>query len=194
MVAFVITECVVMRWNVNGMLDRIKRSTALCYIKRVGPAVVLLQETHLLGTKCSFLGRYGYDEVFHSRHTRGSRGTAILVHRSLPLAVLGSLVDSRGCFVLVWGTIEGRVYNFVSVYVPPQLHVDTLRRLGEKILALLVGITVIGGDFNAVLGRELDSSSGGVRKGPGGDIQFQAWMQSLGLCDAWHSWNPGIWQ
>ena len=72
------------------------------YIKLIGPAVALLQETHLLGTKCALLGRMGYDRVFHAGYVRGSRGTAILLHRSLPLTVVDSRSDPGGRFVVVW--------------------------------------------------------------------------------------------
>ena len=112
------TDRLVMTWKVNGLLGRIKRGAVMRYLKRKGPAVALLQETHLLGTKCSFLGRLGYDRVYHAGFTRGSRGAAILLHRSLTLTVGDSRWDPGGRFMVVWGLMEGRAYNLVSVYGP----------------------------------------------------------------------------
>ena len=75
------TDTHIITWNVNGLLDRIKRGAVLKNLKRLGPGVALLQETHLLGTRCSFLARLGFDRVFHAGHSRGSRGVAILLKR-----------------------------------------------------------------------------------------------------------------
>ena len=116
----------IMTWNVNGLLDHIKRSALMRYLQGIGPAVALLQETHLLGTKCSFLERRGYDNVFHAGFTRGSRGAAILLHRSLPFTVTDSKSEPGVRFVAVWGLMEGRKCKLVSVYAPPQLQKTTL--------------------------------------------------------------------
>ena len=61
----------VVTWNVNALNDRIKRTAVVQFFKRQSSSVVLLQETHLLGMKCMFLGRYGYERVFHDGFTRG---------------------------------------------------------------------------------------------------------------------------
>ena len=68
-------------WNVNGLLDHIKRGAVLRNLKRLGPKVAMLQETHLLGLRCGFLGRLGFDRVYHAGFTRGYRGVAILLKR-----------------------------------------------------------------------------------------------------------------
>ena len=110
----------------------------------------MLQETHLLGANYNFLGRLGFDRVFHAGFTRGSRGVAILLKKTFPFIPVGHSTDPQGRFVEVWGHAEGISYNFVSAYVPPQTHADTLKALAEVILSLPPGITLIGGDFNAV--------------------------------------------
>ena len=67
----------VITWNVNGLLDVIKRGAVLRSLKSMGPAVAMLQETHLLGSKCNFLSRLGFDRSYHPSFIRGSRGAAI---------------------------------------------------------------------------------------------------------------------
>ena len=60
----------------------------------------------------------------------------------------------------VWGMVEGVAHNFISVYVHPQMQATTLRDLGKVVLGLPPGVTVIGGDCNAMLNRERDFSRG----------------------------------
>ena len=96
----------ILTWNVNGLLDCIKRGAVLRYLKRLCPEVVMLQETHLMGTKCGFLGRMGFDRVYHAGYTRGSRGVAILLKQTFPFIATGSRADPQGRFIAVWRSEE----------------------------------------------------------------------------------------
>ncbi|KAJ1181483.1 hypothetical protein NDU88_006690 [Pleurodeles waltl] len=58
------------------MPDHIKRSVVLCFAKCKSPDVLLLQKTHLLGTRFLFLSRYGYGCVYLAAYSRGSHGVA----------------------------------------------------------------------------------------------------------------------
>ena len=53
----------VLSWNANDLLDRVKWGEVLGFVRHQTPVVVLLQEMHLLGSRCPFLARYGYDQV-----------------------------------------------------------------------------------------------------------------------------------
>ena len=143
-----------------------------------------------MGTKCPFLGRYGYDRVYHAGFSRGSRGVAILLRRSFPLVVLGSRSDPMGRYVVIWGLLNGRACSFVCIYIPPQLHSLTFRDLGKVLLGIPPGALIIGGDCNALLNREMDSSTGSKGQTYTTDKHFAAWTASLGLCDIWRVWNP----
>lgn len=81
----------ILSWNVNGLGDKVKRSIVLQYIKKQGPDVVLLQETHLMGFSCRAMNRSGYKLVVHAGFTAGSRGVGIMVKNTFPLSV-----DSTG--------------------------------------------------------------------------------------------------
>ena len=61
-------------------------------------------------------------------------------------------------------------------------------------LSLPPGVTVIGGDFNAHLDSVKDSSKGHVEHAPPSDAKFRTWVNSLGLCDTWRTWNPTLTQ
>ena len=109
----------VVTWNVNGLLNKIKRGAVLRYAKTSGAGILLLQETHLMGDKLPFLARYGYTQIYHAGFTRGSRGVAILVRRDVPLVVTKVSQDRLGRFILVSGCMGGRLYTFCSVYARP---------------------------------------------------------------------------
>ena len=135
----------VVTWNVNGLLDRIKRGAVLRCAKRMGADVLLLQETHMLGTKLPFLARYGYTQVFHAGFSRGSRGVAILTRGSLPLVVTKVVQDRLGQYVLVSGSIRGRLYAFCSVYAPPPLTSTFLENITRLLSEVQEGALNLGG-------------------------------------------------
>ncbi|KAJ1132029.1 hypothetical protein NDU88_010359 [Pleurodeles waltl] len=97
----------VLSWNVNGLLDKIKRSTVFNALRRYTTSMVLLQKTHLLGTHCSMLARGGHDRVYQADFSKGSRGVAALLHRSLPIVITGTQLDPQGRYAVVSGMLGG---------------------------------------------------------------------------------------
>lgn len=146
----------VLSWNVNGLGDKIKRGLVLQYIKRRGPAIVLLQEAHLTGSVTKALDRWGYTMATHSEFTSGSRGVGILINKRFPLILIDTKTDDQGRFAGITCQWEGRPYNLVTVYVPPALHQTALPALSAFLLSLPAGDTIIGGDFNTVMNVSLD--------------------------------------
>ena len=140
----------VVTWNVNGLLDKIKRGAVLRYAKRLGADILLLQETHMLGTKLPFLARYGYTQVFHAGFSRGSRGVAILIRGSVPLVVTKVTRDRLGRYVLVSGSMGGHPYTFCSVYAPPPLTSTFLESISRLLSEVQEGILILGGDRKSV--------------------------------------------
>lgn len=178
----------VLTWNVNGLGDKIKRGLVLQHIKRQGPAIAMLQETHLTGTACSALDRWGYKMVIHSDFTTGSRGVGILISKKFPLIVMESRKDELGRFAAVTGQWEGRIYNFVSVYIPPALHKTTLPELGKFLLALPQGELIMGGDFNATMDDTIDRQPPHITKK--GSNMLREFSDALGLVDVWREKCP----
>lgn len=111
-------EYAVMTWNVNGLGNKVKRGLVTRYLKRHRPDIIFLQETHLLGSTCSFLGRGCYTTLAPAGFTRGSRGVVILIRKSSPFHVTQTWVDSEGTYVAVRGVWKRKTYLLVSVYAP----------------------------------------------------------------------------
>lgn len=108
----------ILTWNVNGLGNRIKRGLVSNYLKRFKPVFVLLQETHLLGPRCAFLGRGQYTTLAHAGFTCGLRGVVILVRKSPPFTVTRKWEDAEGTYVAVQGVWNHTPWLLVSVYAP----------------------------------------------------------------------------
>lgn len=148
----------IMSWNVNGLLDNVKRTAALRYCQHHMVDLLLFQETHLVGHHCSFLARYGFSEVWHAGFSRGSRGVAILARRGLPLVVRHATRDPHGRFIILEGSLGDQPLNLISVYSPPfsiDIHTPAVRYRGGLLAS---GTTVVGGDFSAIMDPTLDTT------------------------------------
>ena len=115
------TPYTALTWNVNGMGSKIKRGLIAQYLRRHKPDFVLLQETHLQGTSCNFIGRNPYTLIAHAGFTSGSRGVAILAKKNPPFKVAKTWSDPQGTYIGVQGTWNRQTVTIVSVYAPPRL-------------------------------------------------------------------------
>ena len=100
-----------MTWNVNGLLDKIKKGAVLRAALRAEVDILLLQETHLLGNNTPFLARVGFGSAYHSGFVRGSRGVGILIRRWLKFQQARTWHDKMGRYVGVTGTLGNTVLS-----------------------------------------------------------------------------------
>ena len=180
----------ILSWNVNGLGDKIKRGIVTRYIKRIGPDIALLQETHMLGNAGKALDRNGYKMIAHSGFMRGSRGVGILSRKSSTLSVSKTWSDPRGRFIIISGTINGKNINIGSVYAPPRLHEQTLSEIGKILLQLPEGHIIIGGDLNITLDNEIDRLP--VPTTPQTKKPLQDFLNAMGLADIWRTQHPNL--
>lgn len=93
-------------WNVKGLYQPVKRGKVLYQIPSVGPHIVFLQETHLKADNHSLLhqrwvGQLG--QMYHSHYSGKARGTAILIHKSVPFTLSNTKLNKNGGYVIVTG-------------------------------------------------------------------------------------------
>lgn len=175
----------IVSWNVRGTLDKIKRGAILKFAKRAHADVLLLQETHLMGTKALCFQRFGYTQVFHSGFVRGSRGVAILVHHRAFFIHTKTWHDTQGRYLFVYGTINGEPLVLGSVYAPPPLSWG----LVEILIALWTDLpdspTVVGGDWNDVLDVVRDRWRRGGPPESCPPTKLCSLTKGLGWVDSW---------
>lgn len=175
-------------WNVNGLGSKIKRGLVAAYFKRLKPDVILLQETHLRGTQCRFLGRGAYRTLAHAGFTTGARGVAILIRKNLPFIIERTWTDPLGTYVAVQGAWNRRHITLISVYAPPKLQQRTLDAVAAILLETGSSIHIVGGDFNDVMDPATDRSR--VTSGGSKDTPLKLFVDTMALNDLWRRHHP----
>uniref|UniRef100_A0AAX7UTV9 exodeoxyribonuclease III n=1 Tax=Astatotilapia calliptera TaxID=8154 RepID=A0AAX7UTV9_ASTCA len=144
-------------FNVNGVLNPVKRSKILSKLKREKAQVAFLQETHLSQSEHVKLRRQGFKNVFLSSYMAGHRrGVAILISNTINNEHISELQDGEGRFIKITGKIEGQEMTFINVYIP-----GSNWTIYKQIFDLMVnsqGLVICGGDFNIRLNPKLDVS------------------------------------
>lgn len=177
----------ILSWNVRGALDKIKRGAILRQAKRYSAEILMLQETHLLGTKASCLLRYGFAQAFHAGFARGSRGVAILIHGWIPYLHSRAWVDTQGRYIFLQGTIYGEQVILGSVYAPPPLSWTPAERILTLWEDIPPGVAVICGDWNYVMDGSRDRwrQSGLPAISP--TTKLSSLAAGLGWMDTWRA-------
>lgn len=107
-------------YNVNGIVNPIKRSKILCKMRKEGVGIALLQETHLSEKEHEKLKRNGFNQVFFSSYNKGHRrGVATLISGKVTFEKLSEISDKQGRYVLIKGRLEGELVTILNVYAPP---------------------------------------------------------------------------
>lgn len=143
-------------WNVRGLNSKIKRSIMFDYLARHKPHVILLQETHLQGSRVMALKRAKIAYALHSTYSSYARGTSILIAKSAPISIKHIKLDPNGCFVILVMELLGKPYTVTNIYVPPPFTKKIFEKVMGTILEIAEGPLIIAGDYNTVLDNSMD--------------------------------------
>lgn len=105
-------------FNCKGLNNPIKRSKILHHLYYLGAHVIFLQENHLKVSDHSKLKRGWVGQTYHSSFQGKSRGTAILLHKSVPFVHSSTISDPKGRFVIVAGQIHNTRVVLANIYAP----------------------------------------------------------------------------
>lgn len=171
----------VVSWNVRGLNLRFKRALLFQYVKQHNPAVLVLQETHQVGSKLMALKRPWVQRASHASYSTYARGVSILVHKSLPCVIDAVHTDLLGKFVILVLTLWQQRYVFVGIYVPPPFKPEILYTILERITHYCPAKILLLGDFNAILSPDLD------RPLPPKSFtgKLSNWALSAGVTEVW---------
>lgn len=116
-------------FNINGILNPVKRTKILSKLKKENAHIALLQETHLDSTEHEKLGRLGHAKVLFSSHESGRRrGVATLISKKIPFEKIAEIQDKEGRYLLISGKIEGTDVSILNVYIPPGSNIAIYRK------------------------------------------------------------------
>jgi len=173
----------IISYNINGILNPVKRSKILSKLKKEKAHIALLQETHLSSTEHEKLGRLGFSKVFYSSYKSGHRrGVATLISQRLPFEKTLEIIDKEGRYSLISGKIQGTEVSILNVYIPPGSNIAIYRKIFD-LMSEATGILICGGDWNIRMNSRLDSSKMFTQTSTHKKIKIL--MSELGLIDLW---------
>ena len=181
----------IISYNVNGLLNPIKRSKILTKMKKERAHVVYLQETHLNDKEHEKLKRMGFTNLFFSSYKLGHRrGVAILISKQVNFEKISEIKDKEGRYVLVKGNIDGNIITLLNIYAPPGSDMGFFQKIIDIIITKTEGLLICGGDLNIHLQPQLDSSSGKTYKTKSLYRKVNTLFKDVGLIDIWRELFP----
>lgn len=146
-------------WNCKGLNGTIKRCNILAHLKKLDMDICFLQKMHLKNQDHNRLRNKWIGQIFHSNFGAKSRGTAILIKKTVPFIASKIIPDSQGRFIIVTGKLYDNLITLVNIYAPNVDDEQFINSLLLKIPDMDSHQLIIGGDFNLVLDSDLDRSS-----------------------------------
>ena len=104
--------------NARGLADKNKRQQVLRWRESKNSKVIFLQETHsTIDTELFWRSEWS-GNLYFSHGTSNSRGTCILIHRSVPITTHSVIPDPNGRYVIIDIDINGVRMTLCNVYGP----------------------------------------------------------------------------
>lgn len=178
----------IVSWNVRGLNHKLKRASVFQYLKHTRPHVVLLQETHLDGSRILSLRKPWIQRAFHSTYSTFARGLSILISKTIPCTIHQVISDTGGRYVAVVSDLCQKTIVLVNIYVPPPFQAKMLYDLLNKIAPFAHLPVVLLGDFNAVLDAALDTSNPARRS----SVDLNGWKSVADLTELWRWKHPTV--
>lgn len=126
------------------------------YLKKYKPHLILLQETHLQGSRILSLKRAHIAGVYHGSYFSFARGVSTLVAKALPICIHVIKTDTKGKYVVLVIKVYNRFLKFENLYVPPPFSLSHLNDMLRTVYEIAEGRIFILGDLNAVVDLTLD--------------------------------------
>lgn len=175
-------------YNVNGLLNPVKRNKILSKLKKEKVEIAMLQETHLDPSEHEKLRRMGFSKVYFSSYKSGHRrGVATLISKNIPFELISESKDKEGRFSLISGKINGVNITLLNVYAPPGSDFIFYGKVFE-FMTQATGVCICGGDWNIRLNSKLDTSKpvsqNSLQK------KIKVLMSDQGIIDTWRDLYP----
>lgn len=123
----------VLSWNVRGLGSKFKRALLFQYLKSQSPQLILLQETHLMGSKILTLKKPWIQRAVHATYSTYARGVSILIHKNFPCVIEEVCTDPQGKYVIVVFTLWSHRYIVINMYIPPPFSPEILYAVINKV-------------------------------------------------------------
>ena len=109
--------------NCNGLHDNVKHTATMQKLKKKGPGIYLLQETHSTSQQeFAWATTWGFQTIYFSYGTSNSRGVAILITSNYDIKVHNVIEDEYGLFLILDIERNGSKYTIGNIYMPTRNH------------------------------------------------------------------------
>ena len=151
--------------NCNVLHDNVKRTATMQKLKKQGPGIYLLQETHSTSQQ-EFAWATTWDcrAIYFLHGTSNSRGVTVLITSNYDIKVHNVLKDEYGRFLILDIERNGSKYTIGNIYMPTRNHEteqrDTFAQSTAELDKFENGHVIIGGDYNVYVNPALDKIDG----------------------------------
>lgn len=150
-------------FNVRGINAVTKRSQILYSLHKQNVGIAFLQEMHFRSDHIPNIQNRYYPTWYRDTYTYcKSRGVSITIHKSIPHQIKETWLNHDGRALLLKVIIYGKIYILINIYLP---NVDQIKVGTQMLINLLEraeGVVIIGGDFNFVFDREMDTYASSI--------------------------------
>ena len=176
--------------NTRGLRNNMKLKEVLTWLQLREAKLIFLQETRTI-SESEYVWRQAWEEsLFFSHGTSNSKGTCILIHKSLPFTVYKSIQDKDGRYVIIDAEINGLRLTLCNIYGPNEDNADFYIEVIQHVESLPNDDRIIGGDFNLVLNILIDKKSGTMNTNKKSQIWINNWMEETELVEIWRFQHP----
>ena len=177
--------------NCQGLGDMNKRKDIFKILRSKDCNIYFLQDTHFTTDKENMIkAQWGY-KAFFSSYQSNARGVSILVNNNFDFNMIREFKDVSGNYLILDVVIEDIPFLLINLYGPNSDTPCFYSELVNKILeAYSTQHIIIGGDFNLILDKELDSMNYINHNNPKATAEVLKLMDILNLKDIFRDNHP----
>ena len=183
--------------NVRGIRSYFKRTKIFSWLEQQRGDGTFLQETFSLEGDVNEWMQQWKGKIVFSHGTSHSCGVMILFKPGLDYDIITQISSDEGRFILLKVKLDGNEYNLCNVYAPTSdKHLDQLyfyNKLHETLITMgniQTHPTIIGGDWNTLLNRNLDRDGGNPGRPNDVNDTIGKIQNDLDVVDIWRLRNP----
>lgn len=177
--------------NCQGLGDPNKRRDVFKILKTKNYNIYFIQDTHFIQEDENLIQtQWGY-KAFFSSYKSNSRGVAILFNNNCEITIYEQYRDDNGNYLILDVIVENLHFMLINIYGPnsdkPEFYSQLLNTLQDIYSSQYI---ILGGDFNLILNKELDSVNYLHHNNPKSIQEVNNLMNTLNLKDVFRENYP----
>lgn len=177
--------------NCQGLGDPNKRRDVFKILKTKNYNIYFIQDTHFIQEDENLIQtQWGY-KAFFSSYKSNSRGVAILFNNNCEITIHEQYRDDNGNYLILDVIVDNLHFLLINIYGPnsdkPEFYSQLLNTLQDIYSSQYI---ILGGDFNLILNKELDSVNYLHHNNPKSRQEVDNLMNTLNLKDVFRENYP----